>query len=119
MGTIVTAKCSCGFKREMLSLGGGMMNFKTVCDVPAVCIECGNFFTANYIEERNSLKCPMCNEKANFYNIPSLREKDTDLQPVFSWRISAQDFFELPDAKYYCPRCKKMKLRFIESGNWD
>lgn len=119
MGSILSAECSCGFKEERLFVGGGMLHAAGTCLAPAVCRECGNFFTTNYIEIENSLSCPRCAKKAYFYNDQSLRGAEGSPLLIFQWRLTKDTSFDLPDAKYYCPNCQRFELRFKEGGCWD
>lgn len=119
MGSILRAECSCGFNKERLFVGGGMLGFETSCLVPAVCKGCGDFFTTNYLETENSLVCPRCAKKAYFYNDQSLRGVEVSPKIIFHWRLTKDTSLDLPDAKYYCPNCQRFELQFKEIGLWD
>ena len=121
MGTIITARCRCGFYSGDFHVGGGMMNFKEVCHAPAICEKCKNFLVANYL--RKCARCPECGAEVTFYNEPRLRDQaevSKGKPAVFSWNTGGgKGVFELPDAYYLCPGCGEKKMRFIEQGCWD
>ncbi|MEN6622335.1 MAG: hypothetical protein ABFD50_12375 [Smithella sp.] len=96
-----------------------MLNFETTCLAPAVCKECDEFFIANYIDAENSLVCPKCAKKALFYNDQSIRGVEVSTRLIFQWRLTKDTSFDLPDTKYYCPKCKTYELKFKEVGLWD
>lgn len=57
MGVQVNLRCNCGYKKRV-SIGGGMANYKTVCNIPYYCRECG-VVTANTYDD--PVHCPSCN----------------------------------------------------------
>ncbi len=122
MGTIIRGRCQCGFDTKDVFAGGGFVNFMDTCNAPAVCLDCGEFLVRNYIN-RNNVRCPGCNKLVTFYDDPSVFEhwqeaKEHDY--LFTWRIADKDeFFKLPDARFLCPKCKKMTLIFEDRGKWD
>lgn len=55
-----------------------------------------------------------------FYNDTSLQRKTKKEYPLFDWNLGEEKgAFILPDTKYYCPKCKKIEMKFFSSGNWD
>ncbi len=125
MGSILRATCGCGFDSTNLYVGGGRVNFGTICRVPAICSKCGDLVTVNYLEA--GARCPKCGSAVTTYDDLTLRAnpgesfgQDTELDSVFSWRIpNTQDDFYLPMAQYLCPRCRKLNMRFHQAGTWD
>jgi predicted RNA-binding Zn-ribbon protein involved in translation (DUF1610 family) len=124
MGSIIKAVCECGFSSPHIYAGGGFLDFRTSCKVPAICYKCDDIVVVNYL--RASVNCPKCGEEVIFYNDPSLRkestgaEGETELDAVFSWRMPhTGKSFCLPATQYLCPKCGKMTLKFYQVGNWD
>lgn len=58
MGSIVDARCECGFDTESMFLGGGFVSFMTLCRAPALCSECMKMVVANYLEDHQV--CDAC-----------------------------------------------------------
>lgn len=124
MGTILEARCECGLGVSILA-GGGMSNFETVCYAPALCPSCRKIVAANYLD--SDRRCPQCGGDITFYNHSSLREPGEPTSPgedegnaVFSWYLDdGRGAFLLPDARYICPQCGKVALRFAHAGFWD
>ena len=117
MGVILQGQCECGFETENLFIGGGMLDFTSKCYIPAVCLNCNIFLVKNY--NKKFSKCPKCRKKVVFYNDPQLQNKPKHGSPLFEWNISEDDPFILLDTEYYCPKCKKKQMRFIDMGCWD
>jgi hypothetical protein len=117
MGSLVQAKCSCGFDSGMLYLGGGKRNFRTFFGVPAMCSICNEFKVVNYLAI--SSNCGKCEEKMNIYDNPLLsRNQKNTGTPVFEWHHNT-NIFLLFDADYKCPSCGQFRLAFIDIGLWD
>jgi hypothetical protein len=118
VGSLINAKCSCGFSMDFAA-GGGFTSFKTLCAAPAVCNECHEFIISNYIEIKP--KCPKGHKNVIFYNDLSLQMPSSKpIGSVFSWNIGERKpVFELGNQPYYCPKCKKFELYFSNIGNWD
>ncbi len=116
MGDILQGICECGFDTGNIPGGGGFSDFETNCSAPAVCINCKKFLVKNYLKKYS--KCPACRKKVTFYNNPSLQieisQTGSNYNHVFSW-----DDFYLPDTLYWCPKCEKKKMRFIDVGCFD
>ena len=98
MGSVLKAICKCGFEQEFL-FGAGMMDFETVCNVPAVNKETGEFTVENYFN-KDSL------ENLSFYTQPEM----------YSGKI-IDDYHEwgevlLKPTANFCPKCKNFKLTF-------
>jgi Zn finger protein HypA/HybF involved in hydrogenase expression len=118
MGSMIHAKCECGFHAEDMLVGGGMMDFKTKCNVPILCKNCGILFVGNIIA-RKYLRCPKCRRKAIPYSDVSLQGEERGSAPIFNCWLGNSGGFTLPDTNYYCPKCKQKRMRFLFAGSWD
>jgi len=120
MGSMINAICDCGFQSGTIMVGGGMLNFDTVCYAPAICLRFNIFLVKNYLKKYS--KCPKCRKKVVFYNNPIVQEKlkrnENRYNDIFSWRLEKSEF-QLLDLNYLCPECGKMSLRFVREGHWD
>jgi DNA-directed RNA polymerase subunit M/transcription elongation factor TFIIS len=122
LGSIIRAVCDCGFESQDIFAGGGFVNFMTDLAAPALCQHCHSLIVANYLENRGN--CQKCGNIIVFYNDPSLRvsnNKGTNNERyVFYWRLpDEQGEFALVDTLYFCPKCNKMMMKFIDVGCWD
>ncbi len=119
MGSIVIAKCGCGFERQMY-LGGGMRNFETYCAFPVYCGKCRTFFEANLYQKE--IACPACGEaKDVFAYDDGLIGKQRGARVVFRWATEhaiGRDLV-LTDGAYLCPQCGQFALSFAMAGYWD
>jgi hypothetical protein len=118
MGSILIARCKCGFSQQF-GAGGGFQSFETFCAAPAVCQDCQSFTVTNYLDP--NAKCPKGHTNIVFYNDPQLSKPKTATSPqVFSWNIKGpRPSLELKTGPYYCPACKKFALKFEMGGCWD
>ncbi len=117
MGSVVKAKCDCGYRREM-ALGGGMMNFTTLCNFPCYCDTCSDLFEANLFLQK--ISCPECGgTDTRPYDDDGLCSKRGS--PVFSWTAQEKLGRELilTNGEYLCPKCGRFSLRFEDVGCWD
>jgi len=123
MGTIIQAKCECGFKSKEIYAGGGFKNSEDVLSAPALCTNCYTFTVRNYFSRYNY--CSKCKSKVTFYNSDKLwKDKNVsqdEFDSIFWWNI---DFlnnkaFILPNTLYLCPECKKFKMKFYFCGFYD
>ena len=71
MGSILNAECVCGYRREGLFMGAGMLDFEKVCSAPAFCENCHEVVLADYLAK--APKCPKCKGKPIFYDDVCLR----------------------------------------------
>jgi hypothetical protein len=117
MGDLIQAECPCGFTQNC-TLGGGKLNFKTICGAPAYCLSCKKMLNLNYMEKNP--KCPECHKIVKFYNDKSLQSspKGQRKSQCFGWNLEDGAFL-LPAVLYLCPKCQKFSLRFISAGNFD
>ena len=116
MGTIIQAKCSCGYQTENMFIGAGMMNFKTECIFPVYCGSCKLMLQANLLEQ--TIKCSNCNGKVVSYN-DELISKKSNGYGDFVWNITDNRTVRLTEDNNLCPRCQKFYLGFFSLGNWD
>jgi hypothetical protein len=92
MGGIVTPVCECGTEFNELYLGGGFMNFTTVCDVPIPCFNCGTIFVRNIFKIEH--RCPKCRRKVQFYG-RIVKEESGETDYVFSWSYDDNGVMEV------------------------
>ena len=64
MGSILSARCVCGFDTSFMA-GGGMRNFKVYCGAPGLCKDCWKFEIFNYLADD---KCQHCGGSIEFYD---------------------------------------------------
>lgn len=107
MGSMVLAKCTnCDFEKEF-DFGAGMMDFQTICNVPAISTKTGKFLTKN-IFDKEKLK-----GRYLFYSDKSMHLgtiSQDDLQWGDIWLKRNENF---------CPVCKSFSLRFDVVGLFD
>ena len=119
MGTIITARCKCGYKKGNLRLGGGRHNFKTTCNYPFYCKNCNSIVQVNLLADKYS--CPDCGSTS----VVSYEDESTynhgGKYTVFNWDMSRElgKVVTLMDSGYICPACNNFDLQFNWSGNWD
>jgi len=115
MGTMLVARCECGYMHGPIMQGGGFASFTTHDMQPAYCERCREMVVLNYMAQRP--RCPTCGGRSVFYNDPSLRKVPEDGKPERS--VSRWGDFVLPDTEYRCPQCGEMRMRFEDCGCWD
>ncbi len=108
MGSILKAICPCGFEKEDIYYGGGMMNFTTHCGVPAINQKTGQFLTENYF---NKDKLP---EEIVFYDDPKMYIGKLEQYRGIHWG----DVY-LKHKDNLCPVCRSYSLSFTETGLFD
>ena len=102
MGKILTGECkNCNFKNEF-SFGGDKRNGTTVCMLPAIDKETGEFVELNYYDSQNS------ESKYLFYNNEKLQTNDL----VSNHRFKNYDV-EINQRDNFCPKCKTYGLNFF------
>lgn len=117
-GTLVNARCPCGYHRERLPLFGGRANFRTVCRFPALCATSHELVLINLLDPlADTAHCQ--GTKAIPYTDPSLAPKVPGAV-VASWNLRDQGMtVQLYAGAYRCPHCGRKTLRFSFAGNWD
>ena len=97
MGSILQAKCSCGFTSKEMHVGCGEMSAHAY--VPVACSNCKNMWVKNMSKKIHP--CNKCGSDLLFYN-------DLSLEGIKS-----------PKMKYRCPSCGKIEMEFEMHGLWD
>jgi len=116
MGSIISARCECGYKKEEMFIGGGFCHDNI--NFPHYCLECKILFEANLYDKK--ILCPECGTSniIAYDNTKAYKTKENDL---FTW--NAEDEIGrkllLTDGKYICPGCGKYSLKFYDDGCWD
>ena len=122
MGSMFVAQCSCGFESDELLLGGGMMNFTEVCEIAFYCDNCEIVGTINFLTKEGKkgyYRCTKCKKRVKYYG--EIEENTFKYQEeyLFDWRINNDKRYFLQDKLHYCPKCKKVNLKFYSTGCWD
>ena len=138
MGSILQAKCSCGYESEELLLGSGMLDLGNKFEVPYYCDNCCQVESLNLFkwvttenisaiaepEVRERITCKSCRRKVQYYgelikDFTYSIENDDVL--AFRWGnvIGGLGEYSLPAKNQYCPKCKNMTLDFYDIGCWD
>lgn len=122
MGSIIKPICSCGAPFKQLFLGGGMMNFNEICNVPGVCMNCGTITESNILDKDH--RCKQCKDVMTLIGELISFEKATELMYTsthftFDWNIRLDENYVLEDKLYICPNCKTENLKFENQGFWD
>jgi predicted RNA-binding Zn-ribbon protein involved in translation (DUF1610 family) len=123
LGSILLAKCKCGYVSSEIYAGGGFLNSDTLCRVPAMCQTCGEVVEVNLLE--SDTKCPKCKGNVSIYSNKALFKdsikvrRENKRPDIFDWSIKGKINFILSDFLYFCPKCKKYSLRFEDTGCWD
>lgn len=106
MGTIIKAKCQCGYESKEMFFGAGMEDFEKVSYVPSL--------------KNGSSKIEMINHKRkdhfpeySFYTDSLLSGKPTN-----SYNIDHFDL-KLQQENNYCPVCENFNLQFLSLGCFD
>ncbi len=118
MGAMAQASCGCGYSGS-IRLGGGMLNFETVCLFPIYCRTCQTLQTTNLFE--SPVKCNKCDgTDVTVYDDPELLG-EPGTRKVFSWDTEKQlgRVLRLSDGRYLYPACGQMRLRFQRTASWD
>jgi Zn finger protein HypA/HybF involved in hydrogenase expression len=96
-----------------------METFMTTCYFPCLCEHCHSVVRINLLGKTK--RCPKCRSPNTIpYNDPEL-SKSLGRHLVAEWSIPELGReLKLTDGNYRCPRCRKMMLRFSDSGLcWD
>lgn len=115
MGSVVSAKCDCGFSKEGMRLGGGMMNHGFYCNFPHFCKQCKLFFEANLNDD---VCCPECSSKKVVSYDNKKARRCIGYHTIFSWGTKLGEL-KLTNGRYFCPYCNKYKIKFFWAGCWD
>jgi hypothetical protein len=103
MGSILKAKCSCGYLSSDLYIGVGRYSYSSH-DLIFYCDDC-------------SLVQTESNDKENFVCLDCMNE----ITPYTKYDEEVDFGIEPSDnlKKYHCPKCKNESLYFEEYGIWD
>lgn len=118
-GTLVQARCECGYRSGDLPLFGGRRNFESVCNFPAYCPGVKKVLLVNMFDQKPSnLDCT--GGRLIPYDDPSLIG-DPGKRAILAWntRDRLGRDLKITDGAYLCPVCGHKKLRFIKTGKWD
>ena len=118
-GSVVQARCDCGYHSGQLLIFGGKSNFQSVCWFPAYCPGVKEVLLINMYQ--TPLASPGCTEAQPLpYDHPSLVGKP-GRHPIAGWstkdRIGRN--LVLTNGTYLCPVCGQKTLRFFPTGMWD
>ena len=118
MGTMVEARCECGYSSGTMTLGGGRNDHLRRCGFPCFCKACKNIFNGNLFASK--VFCSQCDTSSYVtYDDPSLvlAREPTDCldQEIFSWNTRERIGRDvtLNSDKYFCPSCELFELRFV------
>ena len=117
-GTLVSARCLCGYHQDGMPLFGGRANFKKSCLFPALCPSPRELVLLNVLDVAEPVHgCPTgC---AVRYDDPSLAPIEPG-EPVASWNVPGlHTTLTIYSGGYVCPRCGERTLHFMPSGFWD
>ncbi len=110
MGTLLKAKCKCGFERDEILDGSG---WNGPGEDPAVCLRCNKFFV--YRCDDGERFCQYCGHLVKWY----LHTNSKELMGETVTYESEEEYYKKPAVVYYCPECGERELGFFAVGNWD
>lgn len=107
MGQILNAKCNkCGYHKEIF-FGAGMMDFQTVCKVPALNTKTGRLVVKNFYKiDKQSIDI-------TFYCEPEMYQGELG-DEGHEWG----DIF-LSSTNNLCPKCNAFTMDFEDYGHFD
>ena len=105
MGTILKAKCECGYENEKIYLGSGLEDIG-VCYFPAL-------KNGSSLIEMKDIRKKQNHLEYIFYN-DNLLYNSGDSEGIYNaWE------FKLKQEHNFCPKCKKYDMSFIYLGQYD
>lgn len=104
MGTLLKARCECGFENEKIYFGAGMED-DNKCLVPALKNDSSTIEMIDIRKKRNHLTYAFYTDKIFF--------KDEFNEYYNAWE------FKISKKNNLCPKCKDYKLDFIYRGEYD
>ena len=129
MGDMLQAVCECGYQSNILFVGGGMIDLGEICKVPYYCENCKYIGATNILMKnpenpdeiiiRKTIKCSKCRRKVQHYGEVIKKTFEYADYVFFQWELEDENSYIVNDKYYYCPKCKKIKLKFYPCGNWD
>jgi hypothetical protein len=125
MGFTIMPICKhCGYKTESISIGGGRMNYLTVCGAPALNIENNEIETINLYNYKKTIV--IRKKFLYFFNRKVIVEKINDKYvPYYEPKMFIEDKEigthnwhdkHYKKSKNYCPKCKTFNLDFVDGG---
>lgn len=105
MGTLLKAKCGCGFKNERIYFGAGMED-EGICNVPALRNGSSTIEMKNIRKKEGYLDYIFYTEKICI-------ESDGIDKFYNAWE------FKLRKRNNLCPKCKNYEMDFIYIGEYD
>jgi hypothetical protein len=116
MGEMYIAECiNCGYKTDILSFGGGMLDFTTFNGEPAINFDTKEIEVANG-KERDKIEKENPNMGFLFHN-EELYKKHQGYSIDFGGDIGVKEFKDR--TLYLCPKCNEFKIEFWWQGMWD
>lgn len=117
MGSMLYARCKCGYTNSVL-LGGGMSNFTYFCGLPFYCENCKTMFAGNAYDEE--AECSDCGSKKVIpYDDDRVCRVKGEIVGSWSTKVKPGKDLELSDGQYLCPACGKFDLKFESYGLFD
>jgi hypothetical protein len=115
MGSIISAVCKCGFEKEKMFLGGGMMTHTHICMFINYCNDCNSMFIENMYKQK--IICSKCNSTNTVaYDNPQVVKDFNHLS--FNWNLNNHTL-KLNKFSNLCPSCNNFTLEFRSIGSWD
>jgi hypothetical protein len=112
MGSMMVARCACGYESELLLIGGGMLDFQDVCGWPAWCASCFEVVTVDAMPA--SPECGRCGSPVVPYG-----DVDHDVDR-FDWRTPDGRCFVMAEGPVHpCRICATDRLEFEHAGLFD
>lgn len=112
MGSILLAKCPCGYEQDDLLLGCTRSSAEWLLSMPALCESC-KIVTAVNLQDPKA-RCPECAGAAVPYSDANMKRPEDQGSPP--------SFFEndLDEShRYRCPRCAEVTMVFSTYMNVD
>jgi hypothetical protein len=112
MGSMMVARCACGYESGTLLIGGGMLDFHEVCYWPAWCESCFEVVAVNAMP--TSPACGRCGSPVVLYGQV---QRDIDR---FDWCTPDGRCFAMGDGPVHpCRICATDRLEFEHVGTFD
>ncbi len=85
MGSLISAKCKCGFEKKV-ALGGGMHSHLTYCAFPCYCQDCKSLYVADlYSDDTSCTECGSQNILPYDDNSMRIKVKPISVRPVIRY----------------------------------
>lgn len=112
MGSVLLAKCPCGYEEDGLLLGCTMSSVEWLSSMPALCEDC-RIVTAVNLQDPKA-RCPQCAGEVVPCSDPNLKHPDDRDGPP---SVFESDLDE--SHRYRCPRCGEAAMLFSTYMNVD